>query len=504
MNGVVVDAPLSWQAVAAVAGGAPLTLSAGACARLAHGRAIVEAIVAGRVRCYGVNTGVGALCDVLVDEAQQRALSRNIVMSHACGVGPPLPVFETRAIIACAVNNLAHGYSGIRPVVVERLLALLAADLIPVVPRGGSLGYLSHMAHVALVLLGAGHVHGPHGMLTGRAALDRLGLEPLVLEAKEGLSLVNGTPCATGLACVALERAHRLLDWADVVGAMSFENLGHQPQSFAAEALRFRVSDGIAATGARLCRLISGSGILARTAARTQDAMSLRALPQVHGAARDVLATIVAVVERELASVTDNPIVDGSPAAPVVHPEAHAIGTALAIAMDMLAIGVAKVAATSERRTDRLVNPLLSGLPPFLSARAGVSSGFMVAQCTALALAAENRHLCAPASLDGGVSSGLQEDEIPHATPAALKALQVIANLETVLAIELLAAAQAYEFQDPGLARAPATDAVYRRLRDRVLPYADDRPLATDIAAAVDFVRQAPPAIADATARVGS
>ena len=501
MNDVLVDAPLTWQGVAAVAAGARVSLSVAARERMAHARALVEAIVARGLRCYGVNTGVGALCDVLVDEAQQSALSHRIVMSHACGVGEPLSVSETRAIMACAINNFARGYSGIRPIVVERLAALLDAGLIPVVPRAGSIGYLSHMAHVALVLIGAGQVHGPRGTLTGREALDRLALAPLVLEAKEGLSLVNGTPCATGLACVALERAHRLLDWADVVAAMTFENAGRQLQSFAPEALRFRVSDGIAATGARLNALLAGSGILAHGTTRTQDAMSLRAVPQVHGAARDFLAAITAVVERELSSVTDNPIIAGAPAAPVVHPEVHAIGTALAIAMDTLAIAMAKVAATSERRIDRLVNPLVSGLPAFLSADAGVSTGFMVAQCTTLSLAVENRRLCAPASLDGGVSSGLQEDEIPHATPAALKALKVIENLETILAIELLAAAQAYEFQDPARTRAQATDAVYRRLREHVRAYADDRPLASDFAAAIALMRQVPATLAGQAGR---
>jgi histidine ammonia-lyase len=496
MQDQVIDTPLGWQGVAAIAHGARISLSAHALERIAHARALVEVIVARRLRCYGVNTGVGALCDVLVDEAQQSALSHNILLSHACGVGEPLSRHETRAIMASAINNYAHGRSGIRPVVVERLAALLNADLVPIVPRGGSVGYLTHMAHIALVLIGAGEVHADHRALSGRAALERLGVAPLVLEAKEGLSLVNGTPCATGLACMALEQMRRLLDWADVVAAMSFENVGHHPQSWSPEALRFRASPAVAATGERLSALLAGSEILASAAARTQDAMSLRAVPQVHGAAREFFVTIADVVDRELGSVTDNPIVAGTLEAPAVHAGAYAIGTALALAMDTLAITAAKVAATSERRVDRLVNPLVSGLPAFLAQGAGVSSGFMVAQCTALALAAENRRLAAPASLDGGVSSALQEDEIPHATPCALKAIQVIENLESILAIELLAAAQAYGFQDQALARAPATDAVYRRLRETIAVYADDRPLATLIAAAVDFMRRVPAAFA--------
>ena len=500
MQDETIDAALGWRAVAAIADGARVALSADSLRRIGRARALVEVIIARRLRCYGVNTGVGALCDVLVDEAQQGALSHNIVMSHACGVDEPLSRRETRAIMACAINNLAHGHSGVRPLVVERLVALLNADLIPVVPRAGSIGYLSHMAHVALVLIGAGEVHVQERVLGGRQASTRLGVAPLVLVAKEGLSLVNGTPCATGLGCVALARLHRLLDWADVVAAMSFENLGHHPQSWSPEALRFRASPGIVATGARLTALLAGSGILAAAATRTQDGMSLRAVPQVHGAAREFLAMVTGVVDRELASVSDNPIVDGTLEAPIAHAGAHAIGTALALAMDTLAITAAKVAATSERRIDRLVNPLVSRLPAFLAQGAGVSSGFMVAQCTALALVSQNRRLAAPASLDGGVSSALQEDEVPHATPAALKALEVIDNLETILAIELLAAAQAYEFQDASRARAPATDAVYRRLRGTIASYADDRPLATLIVAAVELMRSVAPQFADEAA----
>ena len=496
MHDEVSDTPLGWQGVAAIAGGAQVALSANALGRMTHARRLVEVIITRRLRCYGVNTGVGALCDVLVDEAQQSALSHNIIMSHACGVGEPLSRHETRAIMACAINNFAHGRSGVRPVVVERLAALLNADLVPIVPRGGSIGYLTHMAHIALVLIGAGEVHRHDRALSGREALAKLGVAPLVLEAKEGLSLVNGTPCATGLACIALERMHRLLEWADVVAAMSFENLGHHPQSWSPQALQFRDSKAIAATGERLTTLLNGSGILGVASVRTQDGMSLRAVPHVHGAAREFLATITDVVERELRSATDNPLVAGTLEAPAVHTGAHAIGTALALAMDTLAITTAKVAASAERRIDRLVNPLVSGLPAFLTQSAGVTSGFMVAQCTALALVGENRRLAAPASLDGGVSSALQEDEIPHATPCALKAIEVIGNLETILAIELLAAAQAYEFQDKALARAPATDAVYRRLRETIAAYADDRPLATDIAGSVSLMRSVPAAIA--------
>ena len=488
-----IDDPLTWPAVAAVAAGAPLSLSPSALARIERAREVVAAIVSRGLRVYGVSTGVGALSEVLVDPARQSELSHNIIMSHACGVGSALPLAETRAIMVCAINNFAHGCSGVRPLTVRMLMDLLNNGLIPVVPRGGSIGYLIHMAHISLVLLGSGEARDGDTVLTGEEALRRLGYTSLTLEAKEGLSLVNGTPCATGLACVALGRLQRLLDWADVVAAMTFENLGTRPAAFAQEALQFRVSAGIAATGARLQRLLEGSEILAGAHANTQDAMSLRAIPQVHGGVRESFDTACAVVNRELESVTDNPIISGTPEDPVAYSQAHAIGAALALAMDSLAIAIAKLAAMSERRIDRLVNPLVSGLPPFLARNVGVSSGFMIAQYTALSLASENRRLASPSSLDGGVSSALQEDEIPHATTGALRVLEICDNLETILAIELLAAAQAYEFQEPGQRRAAATDAVYQGLRRLISVYADDRPLSKDLGAAIGFMRRTTP-----------
>jgi histidine ammonia-lyase len=486
----VIDAPLTWQAVAAVAAGAELLLSANANRRIAHARALVEVIVDRGMRAYGVNTGVGALCDTLLNRAQLRGLSRNILMSHACGVGDALSVAQTRAIMACAINNFAHGGSGLRPVVVERLLALLNANLIPVVPRSGSIGYISHMAHIALALLGEGTVHGSGANISAREALKVLGTNELELEAKEGLSLVNGSPDTTGLTCIALGQLATLLDWADIIAAMSIENIGHGLSAYSAETLAFSASENIRRVGGRLTDLLSGSEMIAGAKVRTQDAMSLRAVPQVHGAVRGCFSATLEMVDRELKSVTDNPIVAGSLETPAVYSGAHAIATGLALSLDGLAIAVAKIAAMSERRIDRLVNPLVNGLPPFLAAAAGESSGFMIAQYTALALASENRRLAAPSSLDGGVSSGLQEDEIPHATTGALRLLKIIENFEVILSIELLAAAQAYDCQDVKRGRAKATDGVYRQFREVVRSYADDRPLAVDIQSAARFLRQ--------------
>ena len=285
------------------------------------------------------------------------------------------------------------------------------------------MGYLTHMAHVALVLIGGGYARfgGARAggeRMSGAAALAAAGLEPLVLEAKEGLSLVNGIPCATGMAALALVRAARLLDWADLIGAMTFENLKGQLAAFDAEVLSLRASSATRGVGERMHAILGGSAILAASAGRrTQDPLSLRAMPQVHGAVRDQFAHAAAAVDAELASVSDNPVVVGTAQAPRALSEAHAVGAAIGLAADALGIAVAEPAAMSERRIDRLVNPLVSGLPAFLAADSGAGSGFMIAQYTALSLGAENRRRAAPASLDGGVTSGLQEDHLAKRPP---------------------------------------------------------------------------------------
>jgi histidine ammonia-lyase len=487
---VLLDQPLTWRQVAAVAEGAPLNLAHAARGRIDAARALVDSIVAKGIRAYGINTGVGALCDVVVDSSQLRHLSRNIIMSHAVGVGVMLGRCEVRAIIAAAVNNFSHGYSGVRLDIVERLAQLLAQDCIPEVPAAGSVGYLTHMAHIALVLLGEGHVLKGGNRHTGMEALRAMGLQPAILEAKEGLSLVNGTPCVTGLAALALLRTERLLNWADVIAAMTFENLHGQLSAFDTEGLRLRASPALSDVGKRLLSLLEGSAILAASAGRrTQDPLSLRAIPHVHGAVREVFARTAAAVDAELAAVTDNPIVLGTEEMPRAISEANAVGAALGLNADALGVAVAELAAMSERRIDRLVNPLVSGLPAFLASDSGAGSGFMIAQYTAASLVADNRRLAAPASLDGGITSGLQEDHLCHATPAALKLLKILDNAEFIVGIELLAAVQAYDLQGAAPARAPNTDIVYRAVRSRIPHYRDDRPLARDIERAREFIR---------------
>ncbi|CCM79118.1 HAL/PAL/TAL family ammonia-lyase [Rhizobium mesoamericanum] len=494
---VAIDTRIGWRDVARVAAGDTLSLSPAAWARVDNASRIVERIVETGARAYGINTGVGALSDTVVDRASQSRLSRNIILSHACGVGELLAAREVRAIIAAQIANFAHGRSGVRAEIVRHLAAFLERDCVPDVPSKGSAGYLTHNAHTALVLIGEGSASVAGKRMNGREALNAIGLRPLVLAAKEGLSLVNGTACATGLASVALERVSRLLDWADAVAALTLEASGCQMAAFDEAVLALRASRGIAHVGASLRGRLDGSGLIAAALGkRTQDALSLRAVPHAHGAARDVFDTVSEVVDRELASVTDNPAVSGTPENPVVSSEAHAVAPALAQACDSLAIALAQISAMSERRMDRLVNPLVSGLPPFLASDAGSNSGFMIAQYTAAALSNENRRLAAPASTDGGLTSGLQEDFLAHPTAAANKLLSVIDNAEYILAIELMAAAQAHDFLTLTGARAKGTEAIHHATRAVVAHYGDDRPLAGDMEALRTLIREeAPPTV---------
>lgn len=478
MEPVLLEDGLRWHDVAAIADGRPLELGAAASRRIERAAEALAVLVEGAERIYGVTTGVGALADTVVDRAAQSRLSRNIVMSHACGVGPELPATEVRAIIAAQVANLAHGHSGVRPVVVARLLDFLSHDVIPVVPSQGSAGYLTHAAHVALALIDAGPVRYAGKVLPAASASTALGWPSLELVAKEGLALVNGTPCSTGLACVALARSGRLLDWQDAVAALSLEALGCQRHAFDADVLALRRGAGLARAGARLRARLADSDYLAAAAGRrTQDALSLRAVPHVHGMAHDAWTALARIVDDELASVTDNPavLIDGSSA--VVRSEAHAVAASLAQALDASAIAFAHVVQMSERRIDRLVNPLVSGLPAFLAADPGAGSGMMIAQYTACALAAECRRLAMPASLDGGVTSALQEDYLAHPTAAASKLLALIAAAERVAGIELVVAAEAWSRATAGSTGATANRRLVDRVRQSIAPYADDRPL---------------------------
>lgn len=485
------DTPMTWRDVVKVARhGAPLRLADSAWARIANARAIVECIVARGERAYGINTGLGALSSVALEDDQLAQLSRNTLLSHACGVGPALTVEQTRAILCTAINNFAHGHSGISLGVVQALVELLNQHITPVVPSQGSVGYLTHMAHISIALLGVGEVNWRGQTVPAERALREADMAPLTLAAKDGISLVNGTPCMTGLACLGLADAFNLADWADTIGAMSFEALRGQIDAFDETVLTLKPHPGALHVGANLRALLRGSEVIASSrGVRTQDAMSIRSIPQIHGACRDQLAHAERQVDIELASATDNPLVIGTPAQYRVVSQANPHGESVAMAADLLSIALAELAGVAERRLDRLINPLVSGLPAFLVSQPGVNSGMMIAQYVAAALVGENRQLAQPAVVDNFVTSALQEDHLSLGTGAALKLLKVVENTTRVLAIEYLLAGQAFEFLK-AQRFGTGTTAAWQRLRERVPPYDQDRWLAPDIESAAHLVRQ--------------
>lgn len=487
---VIADAPVRWQDIVAVARhGARLSLSPSAWARIENAQAIVRRIVDSGERAYGVNTGLGALCNVALEGEQLSRLSRNTLLSHACGVGPVLSDEQTRAIICAAIVNYSHGKSGIQRPVVEALLALLERGITPQVPSQGSVGYLTHMAHVGISLLGVGKVTYRGRIVEAAEALAEEGLAPVQLGAKDGLCLVNGTPCMTGLSCLALADAGHLLQWADVISAMSFEAQRGQIAAFDAEIIALKPHPGMQLVGANLRALLDGSEVIASSKGiRTQDALSIRSIPQVHGAARDQLAHAARQIETELNSVTDNPMLLGTPDNFRVMSQANPHGQSVAMAADLLAVAIAETGSIAERRLDRLVNPHVSGLPAFLVSEPGVNSGMMIVQYVAASLCAENRQLAQPAVLDNYVTSGLQEDHLSMGTNAALKLHRALENCTQILAIEYLLAAQAFEFLKEQRFGA-GTDAAWRLLRERVPAYDQDRWLAPDIAAAAGVLK---------------
>ncbi|MEA5672755.1 histidine ammonia-lyase [Pseudomonas sp. MH2] len=487
---VIGNGPVRWQDIAAVARhGARLELAPQVWARIDNAQAIVRRIVDSGERAYGVNTGLGALCNVSLQGEQLSALSRNTLLSHACGVGPALPDEQTRAIICAAIVNYSHGKSGLQRSVVEALLALLEQGITPQVPSQGSVGYLTHMAHIGVGLLGVGKVSYRGRLVEAAEALADAGLAPVQLGAKDGLCLVNGTPCMTGLASLALDDASRLLQWADVIGAMSFEAQRGQIAAFDPEIIALKPHPGMQLVGENLRALLDGSEVIASSKGiRTQDALSIRSIPQVHGAARDQLAHVVRQVEAELNGANDNPLLLGTPDNFRVVSQANPHGQSVALAADLLAIAMAEIGSIAERRLDRLVNPHVSGLPAFLVSNPGVNSGMMIAQYVAASLCGQNRQLAQPAVLDNFVTSGLQEDHLSMGTNAALKLHQVLENCTQILAIEYLLAAQAFEFLKEQRFGA-GTDAAWRLLRESVPAYLQDRWLAPDIASTAALLK---------------
>jgi histidine ammonia-lyase len=473
--------------------GQPVELGDSARERMLGARELVERVAhGGSEHTYGINTGFGRFVSQAIPEELTEELQVRLLRSHACGVGEPYPPEVVRAAMLLRANTLAKGYSGARPEVADLLVRCLVGGVLPHVPARGSVGAsgdLAPLAHLALPLIGEGEAWFEGGLHPGAEALRLAALEPIRLLAKEGLSLVNGTQFMAAMAALGLVRAERIAKTADIACALSLEALQGSRTSFLPQVQALRPLPGQAASAANVLRLLDGSAIneAHRWCDKVQDAYSLRCAPQVHGAARDLLAYVRATVEVELNAATDNPLVLVEDELLVSNGNFH--GQPLAFALDALAMAISELANIAERRIERLVNPSLSGgLPAFLTTGGGLNSGFMIPQYVAASLVSENKVLCHPASVDSIPTSAGQEDHVAMGNASGLKALTVLGNVERTLAIELLAGSQGVEFLaplEPGIGVRAARGFV-RSLSPRLR---DDRPLSGDIEAVAAAIR---------------
>jgi histidine ammonia-lyase len=476
--------------------GEAVSLAAAAVARMKGSRAVVEKLLADGRIAYGINTGFGKLASVRISPEQVKQLQINLVRSHACGVGAPLSEPETRAMILLRANALAKGLSGVRPVLVETLCSMLNNGVHPVIPSQGSVGAsgdLAPLAHLAQVVIGEGEAIYKKEKIGGDEALKRALIAPVALEAKEGLSLLNGTQGMLSLLILALREADMLTDTADVAASLSLDALRGSPGAFDARIMHARAYSGAATTARNLAHLNEGSHIRESHRApdkdtRVQDAYSLRCTPQVHGAVRDSLLQAREMTLVELNSATDNPLVfvrekgDGD-----IISGGNFHGQPLAMAADQVAIALATLSGIAERRIEQMTNPLTSLLPAFLTPDPGLNSGFMIAQVTAAALTSENRALATPHSVDSISTSGNQEDYVSMGMSGARRLERMLRNLEHILAIELLCACQGIDLLAPlqtGTLAKKAADAV-RAVSPKLTA---DRPLTPDINAVTEVV----------------
>jgi histidine ammonia-lyase len=469
--------------------GARVELGADAISNINRARKWVETIVSQEKPVYGITTGLGDLCRIRIEADQRRELSSRIIMSHACGVGDPLSEEEVRAIMFCQILNFSHGHSGVRLEVVQTLVEMLNRQITPWVPSQGSVGYLTHMAHIALVTIGLGQAYYHGELLPGSLAMERAGLRPIQLVEKEGLSLVNGTPCMTGIGALAVYDAQVLARWADVVASLSLEALAGSSEPFDERVQNVRPFKGQAVVANNVRRMISGSDLVdSNRTVQLQDPLSLRAIPQVHGACRDQIEHVVEVITTEMRSATDNPLVFDDGNEPVAISSCNAHGEPVALATDILCLAVAELASISERRQHRLLNPYVSNLPAFLIDNSGLNTGFMITQYVSASLVAENKVLAHPISVDSIMTSALQEDHVSMGTPAAIKARQVTRNSQKVLAVELLLAGQALDFHRNSHTFGKGTSTVYGILRERVEFRSGDREFSGDLLKVISMI----------------
>jgi len=475
----------------------PVLLAPDARELVNHARAVVDEIVATNKVAYAITTGVGKLSDVRIAGDQIRELQVNLVRSHAVGVGAPLSVPSTRAMMLLRANSLAKGHSGVRGLVIDTLCEMLNRGVTPVVPSQGSVGAsgdLAPLAHLALALIGEGECFDERATrLSSSDALKRAQIKPLVLEAKETISLINGTQAMLAVGSLSLLDAETLVNTADVLGGLCCDALKGTDTAFDERIHKARPHNGQLQTAANLRRMLEGSQIREshRDCGRVQDAYSLRCIPQVHGAVRDTLAHCREVFEIEANSAVDNPLVfltDPKNNQGDVISGGNFHGEPLAFALDFLAIALSALAGISERRIERLVNPALNeGLPPFLAPGAGLNSGFMMPQVTAAALVSENKVLAHPASVDSITTSGNKEDYVSMGMTAALKLKQVVENTRNVLAIEAMAVAQAIDFLAP-LKTSRRGQAAHGAIRSVCPTMEEDRVMYADLSRIADLI----------------
>jgi histidine ammonia-lyase len=468
-----------------------LALSKDAADRITINRSYLDDILKKGDTYYGINTGFGSLCNVRINDNELAQLQENLVCSHACGMGHEAPESIVRLMLLLKVHGLSQGYSGVRKEIVQRLIDFYNLGISPVVYELGSLGAsgdLAPLAHLSLPIFGKGKVRYKGVVREAAEVLKEVGLEPMPLAAKEGLALLNGTQFMSSYATWCLMASKRLSVWADVIGALSADAFMAKDEPFKSPIHRVRPHKGQIDTASRILSLLQGSAIQAMPKVQVQDPYSFRCMPQVHGATKDVIDTVTNVVEIEINSVTDNPIVFHDEDAIMSGGNFH--GQPLALHADFLAIAMAELANISERRTYLLVSGQRD-LPPFLASDAGLNSGFMIAQYTAAAIVSQNKQLCTPASVDSIVSSNGQEDHVSMGANAATKLRRVVKNVQRVLAIELLTAAQALEMRRPKQS-SPALEKVFSALRDKISFMQQDRILHDDLVVAERFLDQDP------------
>jgi len=464
---------------------------------IVRSREYVDRLVDEGRAVYGITTGFGEFSKIGIAREQAELLQRNLIVSHACGIGDHLPAECVRALMLLRVNALTQGFSGVRLGTIQGLVDMLNAGVVPAVPEKGSLGAsgdLAPLSHVVLPLLGLGEAYLGGKLMSGAEAMERAGIKPIVLTSKEGLGLINGTQAMTGIGALAVFDGLNLLKVCDIAAALSLEAMNGITDAFMPEIHAIRPHRGQMDTAANVLRLVEGSGRTTRSGeVRVQDAYSLRCVPQVHGASRDALRYVADRVAIEMNAVTDNPIILADKDMAVSGGNFH--GQPMALSFDFMGIALAELASISERRLERLVNPALSGgLPAFLTEQGGLHSGFMIAQYSAAALVSENKVLAHPASVDSIPSSAGQEDHVSMGTIAARKAREILFNASRVLAIELFAAAQAVDLnrRDKGRRLGKGTQVAYDLIRSVADVVTDDRELHLDfkkVAALIDANR---------------